>query len=398
MELELSPSTPKSEKSVAFEGVSPFYCDYNATTPMPTILTRLATKAHSSHWFNLSAPYGLAEQESQWLDKMRSRFSALSGDQSAKTVFCASSTEAINQAIYSLSINLGDAGRIIISDIEHSAVRAAAARWFPERVLFVTAEKMLSGDYSEIAKFKAAEYPMASVVQAGNNETGVLLPLSKIKDHLPESCHLIVDASQIMGKCDDFLEDFSIADGVVVSPHKFYGPKGVGVLIWKEKLGTLQALVVGGGQEHGFRSGTENTPALFLTNAWLQSLPQLMEAFAPIEAFKESFESCIVDLIPSARIVGKDFTRLKNTSAVCIPGVLSDHLVPALDFAGVMASSGSACNHGTQEPSKSYLALGLSWEDARCVIRFSFGCPNLTISPEALAAKVSDIAKKVSGK
>lgn len=397
MELDVSTPIDRSEKALDFEGVSPFYCDYNATSPVPSTLVRAAAKAYSSHWFNLSAPYNAADEEGQWLHQMRSKFSALSGAAGTTTVFCASSTEAINQAVHSLSLDLGNEGRIIISDIEHSAVRAAADKWFAGRVVFVSAKKILSGDYSELALACQESSATAIFIQAGNNETGVILPIAELREHLGESCRLIVDASQVFGKYDGFLEQLSNADGAIISPHKFYGPKGIGILLWKKSLGNLHPLIVGGGQEHGFRSGTENTPSLFLTNLWMQNLPQFIESVGPVGRFRDTFEKYISEAFPSAKIVGKEYERLKNTSAICFPGVLADHIVPALDYAGIMASSGSACNYGTQEPSKSYLSLGLVWDEARCVIRFSFGSQNLKTSPSELAVKVSDIIKKVSG-
>lgn len=396
MEIDVSNSFHKPETTLDFEGVSPFYCDYNATTPIPSKLTRATAKIYATHWLNLSAPYGAATDENQWVNQMRSKFAALSGDREAKVVFCASSTEAINQAIYSLSLELGSEGKIVISDIEHSAVRAAAEKWFPNRVVVISAKQILSSDFSELIKVVTSGHPFSVFIQAGNNETGVILPIAEIRKHISNH-RLIVDASQVFGKNEEFVDQISIADGAIISPHKFYGPKGVGVLIWKKSLGTLRPLIVGGGQEHGLRSGTENTPALYLTNLWLQSLPEIMEAFRPVSEFCSAFEKHLTEYCPNAKVVGSEYGRLKNTTAICFSGILSDHIVPALDYAGISASSGSACNYGTQEPSKSYLSLGLSWDDARCVIRFSFGCPNLKTLPTALADKVTQVIKKVSG-
>ncbi|MGE3682350.1 MAG: cysteine desulfurase family protein [Bdellovibrionales bacterium] len=396
MEIDVSNSFHRQETPLDFEGVSPFYCDYNATTPIPSKLIRATSKIYASHWFNLSAPYGSANDENQWMNQMRYKFSALSGDREAKVVFCASSTEAINQAIYSLSLELGSEGKIVISDIEHSAVRAAAEKWFSNRVVIISAKQILSGDFSEVVRITENAQSFAVFIQAGNNETGVILPLTELRKHI-SGHRLIVDASQVFGKNEDFVDQLSIADGAIISPHKFYGPKGVGVLIWKKSLGTLHPLIVGGGQEHGLRSGTENTPALYLTNLWLQSLPEIMEAFSPVSEFCSAFEKHLTEHCPNAKVVGSEYDRLRNTTAICFSGVLSDHIVPALDYAGISASSGSACNYGTQEPSRSYLSLGLSWDDARCVIRFSFGCPNLKTTPTTLADNVTQVIKKVSG-
>lgn len=378
-----------------FSGVSPYFCDFNATTPMPNILLRELHEAFDKHWFNLSSPYFSANAEGAWVRLLRHRLGALLGERNVTTVFCGSATEAINQAIYSLSCSLGAEAQLITTDIEHSAVSEAISRWFPQRALKVKAVDLIEGNFEELRKHIMLGGDFCFILQAANNETGTILPVQKIREQFP-SLRLLLDASQLFGKVEDFLEVFSAVDGLVISPHKFYGPKGIGILNWTSRLGQIRPLIVGGGQENGLRSGTENSPILYLAHKWLGLLPELIREHSNLSNFSYRFERFVLSAFDSAFSVGTS-TRLPNTVTICFPGIVSESAVAALDAAGIMVSSGSACKAGTREPSKAYLALGLNWENARSVVRFSFGIPNLAISPETLAEKVIDALKPLKG-
>lgn len=390
MELEAGP-TNFSEAAITFHGVSPYFCDFNATTPLPDVLKQSLPEAFENHWFNFSAPYLSAANEGAWLRLLRHRLTSLMGEKDGTTVFCSSATEALNQAIYSLSLD--ENALLVTTDIEHSAVNEAASKWFQSRVRMIRATDLIQGQYAALRELVDGRENVYLVLQAANNETGTILPIQAIRDQFP-TLKILLDASQIFGKYPDFLDILSEVDGAVISPHKFYGPKGIGILNWSSRLGELRPLIVGGGQEHGLRSGTENSPILYLTHKWFEQLPSLIEEHARVSAFVSRFESLILGEMQEAFAVSVS-PRLSNTVALCFPSIISESAVAALDSVGIMASTGSACKAGTREPSKTYLAFGLTWEDARSVIRFSFGIPNLGISPEVMAEKVISVLKRI---
>ncbi|MCX7979371.1 MAG: aminotransferase class V-fold PLP-dependent enzyme, partial [Bdellovibrionaceae bacterium] len=198
----------------------------------------------------------------------------------------------------------------------------------------------------------------------------------------------VLDAAQSFVKAENWSSQFECADAVVISPHKFYGPKGVSALIYRPSRINLKPMIVGGGQEQGLRSGTENMPALALLNEWLNQLPILFEMYEEIRGLRDKFETEITTKIPTARILAYDARRLKNTSTVAFPGVDSESMIAALDSLGIMASPGSACHSGSSTPSPTYLAHGLSWELARSVVRFSFGLGNLKIDVAQLVDQI----------
>lgn len=385
-----------TDLSVSFAHVSPFYCDYNASSPISESLTREASAAFREHWMNPSAAYFAAKKELESTAQLRSKFRRFIPTSSPEVVFCSSATEAINQAIHSLSRNLPIDSELFISDIEHAAVRNASRKWFGDRVIELSARKLAERDFSQIEGNLDRIQRGAVFIQAANNETGIILPVAEIR-HAIGRAKLLLDGSQSFGKDDGFVEALSEADSVVVSPHKFYGPKGMGILVWSENLGAVHPLVVGGGQERDLRAGTENVPGVFLTRAWLSDTPKLLSAFSPVRDFRDKFESVLTTELKSVRIVGESLARLPNTSAFYVGNLLADSIVAALDADGIMASSGSACHSGTPEPSRSYLRLGLTWEEARSVVRFSFGIANLRINPVELAKVVVKRIRRLQG-
>lgn len=397
MDLVNEVSANKDQIETWFNHVSALFCDYNATTPLPKPLISIAEEAYQNHWFNPSASYSSAESESRIIEKIRNKVARLCSTNSNSVVICSSSTEAINQAIYSLSKNLGVEGILVISDSEHSAVKNAANHWFAGRVHEIPILALAKGDTASISKFRNQNQKIACFFQAANNETGLLVPIGKIKKNLGNEVLIIADASQLIGKTENFLSELAAADGLVLSPHKFYGPKGIGFLVWKNTLGKLSPLIFGGGQEGGARSGTENTPNLFIAGKWLETLPPLVDGFESIDMFRSSFEAEVLNNYKSAKIICSEFSRMKNTSTIFFPDVLGDSLLAALDSIGISASTGSACRAGTQEPSKSYLSSGLSWDEARCVVRFSFGYGNLATSPTDLGKNVCGAVFRLRG-
>lgn len=391
MQNEISLNQVKESRDM-FSHVSPYYCDYNATTPLPSELIEASATYLKNNWFNPSSTYINAIDQAKTNDKLKQKISKLLVGKSADTIICSSASEAISQAIYSLALSY-PGYKLVITDSEHSAVKKAANKWFSNKVHAVSSLKLSMNDFSEFKKLQDTKENFLVFIQSANNETGLLNPVKEIRQILGNEVVLILDASQSLGKQSDFLEVFSYADALILSPHKFYGPKGVGLLVWSKKIAKLEPLIMGGGQQAGLRGGTENTPLLNVLGKWIEMLPSLVEDFKAVENFRNKVESSILDLYPSIEILKSSNGRLSNTTTIHVPEVLADQLVSQLDGAGIMASSGSACNSGTTEPSKSYLSMGYTWDQARCIFRLSFGFANLNISPIEISSRIVDSIK-----
>ena len=160
-------------------------------------------------------------------------------------------------------------------------------------------------------------------------------------------------------------------DLLSVSGHKLHGPKGAGALCVRRGV-ALEAHTPGGGQEKRLRAGTENTLAIvgFGVAARLAAARRAVDAPA-VARRRDALERGILERVPGTRVVGAGIERLPNTLAVLVPDAPGEALLIRLDLEGVAASVGSACSSGTLAPSPALLALGLTREEARSVVRFS---------------------------
>jgi len=164
------------------------------------------------------------------------------------------------------------------------------------------------------------------------------------------------------------------ADAIFVSAHKIGGPKGVGALAFaRGDLHMEDALIRGGGQERGVRSGTENPAGVAgFGAAALVASPQA-EHMARLAKLRDGFESALLQSFSEASIFGRGAPRLPNTSCFALPGLQAETLLIALDLAGFAVSSGSACSSGKVRPSHVLEAMGVGVDLAKCALRVSLG-------------------------
>ena len=216
------------------------------------------------------------------------------------------------------------------------------------------------------------ETTLASVMLA-NNEIGVVQPVAELARIARERGVLLhTDAIQAPGWLP--LDVDGLGVGLLsLSGHKFHGPQGVGVLYVRRGT-AVEPLIVGGGQEHGLRAGTENVAGIAGFAVGLTLADAERPVTAPrIAALRDRLESGIVATVPDAVVNGAGAPRLANNLSVAFAGVPSDALLIRLDLDGIAASAGSACAAGSLEPSHVAAALGLDERHRRGVIRFSLG-------------------------
>lgn len=317
---------------------SRIYLDHAATTPVIPA-AREAMADAMARWANPSSPHSEGRAARAALEDARGRIAAALG-WDGEVILTSGSSEAIALALRG--------GKAIASAIEHDAVLAAAG---PER-LPVDADGYV--DVSSINK--AARYAVQSV----NNETGVIQPLAQVADKVHEvGGTLFADCSQSAGKL--LLPD---ADLIAVSAHKLGGPPGVGVLLTRN-LALLQPT---GGQEQGYRRGTENLPAaiglavaLEAGFAWLDDASRL----------RQILNDAVVT--GGGEIVASAAARLANIAGYRMPGVAASSQLINFDMAGIAVSAGSACSSGTLKTSHVLGAMGWDNKAASEVIRVSFG-------------------------
>ena len=205
-------------------------------------------------------------------------------------------------------------------------------------------------------------------IMAANNETGVCTSLTQIATICKEKDILFFcDATQAIGKINIDLQKVPI-DLLCLSAHKLHGPKGVGALYIRRKSKPIQItpLIVGGGQESGFRGGTYNVPAIVGFGKALSLLKPT--SYHTVERNRDLLEELLSD-IPEIIIHGKNVPRLPNTSYISFKHTLASEIMTACP--ALALSSGSACVTGSREPSHVLMAMNVSKEDALSAIRFS---------------------------
>ncbi|QMV46460.1 cysteine desulfurase [Wolbachia pipientis] len=341
------------------------YADYNATAPISENVKKSIFEVLLKQTLNPSSLHKRGQEARKILQDARDNIRDAIGVPSDKEiVFTSGATEANNLVMR------GIAGYLhVISAIEHPSILNSACNPYiipvnQEGIVdFLELEKILS----ELKGNKA----IVSVMMA-NNETGIIQPVKEIAEiahKFGAICH--TDTAQSVGKIKVNMEDLGV-DLLTLSAHKFGGVAGNGVLIFNKEL-AIEPIIIGGGQEKGFRGGTENIVAIAGLSAALQNIPDLLSKMDEVKELSNQLECELLNLASDIRIFGKNSKRLPNTSFIYMPGVKSDVQLMHFDLNHIAVSNGSACSSGKVEPSHVLLAMGATKEQAECSIRISIG-------------------------
>jgi len=359
-----------------------FYLDYNATAPLRRE-SRAAMLAALDLVGNPSSIHAEGRAARALVEAARREVAALAGAPAREAIFTASGTEAANLALAPgvSAPGVAPLRRLIVGASEHPCVlgghRFAAAEIAP-----VTADGRIDLD----ALARLLDGPPALVaLQMANNETGVLQPVAEAAALIHAAGGLLIcDAAQGAGRLP---LPGSGADALLLSAHKFGGPKGAGALVLLREGLHVEALLRGGGQERGRRAGTENVAALAGFGAAAAAVqPELAAEAARVAALRDGCEQRLKALAAEAAMFGADAPRLPNTLAFAIPGVAAATLLMRLDLEGIAVSSGSACSSGKVGPSHVLAAMGVAPELAAGAIRVSLGWASSEADVEGFAA------------
>jgi len=358
------------------------YLDHAATTPLGAE-ARAAMEPYLSERFgNASEPHAYGREARVALEAARATLAELLDAEPGHVVLTSGGSEADNQAVFGLA-GAGP-GRIVVSAIEHPAVREPAREL--ERRGFEVAWAPVDGDgVIDAEAFEALVRPGDRLAAAmwANNVTGAVQPVERLASAaaqagVPFHC----DAVQAAASFPVGLRSSGAAT-LALSAHKLGGPKGVGCLVAREP-GRIPPLVWGGGQERGLRSGTENIPGAVGFAAALAASRATDDRRA---ALRDRLETALAGEIT---VVSAGAERLPGHLLALVPGIRAELLVLALDRAGYAVAAGSACAAGDAEPSHVLVAQGLSARDARSVVRVSLG-------PGTTEAEVDGFAAALAG-
>ena len=316
------------------------YLDHNATTPLRAE-AREAMIAAMDTVGNPSSVHAEGRAAKAIIEKARAQVAAALGAEGADIVFTSGATEAAALALSGRGLHG--------ADVEHDAVRA----WV-SCDLEVSAEGRVQVDN-----------PSVSVLQLANSETGVM-------QDLPEGL-AVSDVTQAFGKVP-FAFNWLGCDMALVSAHKLGGPKGIGALVLKRGL-DVPAQILGGGQEMGRRSGTENIIGIAGFGAAAEAAARDLADGVWDRVFENRIilEKALEAAASETIFVGKGATRLPNTICLATPGWKGETQVMQMDLAGFAISAGSACSSGKVRASNVLTAMGYDEGTARSAIRISLG-------------------------
>ncbi len=367
--------------------------DANATTALhPEVLDAMLPWLKTHH-ANPSGSYTGAKQARQAIDRAREQVARLLNAKAEEMVFTSGGTESANAALLSMEQVYGER-RGITSAIEHSAVlRCAEQMRNPPLRASVMANGVLDLTDFEIQLDQAS---WVSVMLA-NNETGVLQPLAEIV-RLAHARGIPVhsDAVQAVGKWPIDVRQLGV-DFLSISAHKFHGPKGVGALFVREGI-EFRPMLWGGGQESGRRSGTENTASIVGMGAAAELAIRALENAEHIPRLaqmRDAFETFLLEKVSGVQRNGDLVSRLPNTSHLSFSKCDASGMLILLDDLGVACSAGSACMTGKQKPSHVQLAMGISAEQAKTSLRFSFSRLNTLQEAQEAAQRVARAVEKL---
>ncbi|HXV23774.1 MAG TPA: cysteine desulfurase family protein [Alphaproteobacteria bacterium] len=338
------------------------YLDHNATAPVkPEVIVAISEAL--AECGNPSSVHRFGRRARRLIEDARDQVAASIHVSPDAVIFTSGGSEA-----NALALALASSRPVLLGATEHDSVLKAASH-----------AARIPVDAGGIIRREALRELLASAgaqafvsIQLANNETGVIQPIRELADMVHAAGGLLhMDAAQAPGRIP--VECVGLgADLVTLSAHKMGGPQGVGALIVLADL-TPMPIVRGGGQERGWRAGTENLPGIVGFGRAAELACCDLERTATMRALRDQLERQILRLAPSAPVHGAASPRLPNTSCIGMPGLDSETQVMGFDLAGIAVSAGSACSSGKLRRSGVLEAMGVAPVDADSAIRISLG-------------------------
>ncbi|MCX8025172.1 MAG: cysteine desulfurase [Thermanaerothrix sp.] len=354
------------------------YLDYAATTPMDERVIQAMLPFFSHNFGNPSSVHFEGQQAEAALEEARERIAHAIGARPREIIFTSGGTESDNLAVRGIALaerQRRGATRILITPLEHHAVSITARQLqevFGFKVEYIPVDSYGQVDPDDLRALINADTALVSVIYA-NNEIGTINPVEQIAeicreknvpfhtDAVQAAAHLLLDV--------DALGVTALSLGA----HKFYGPKGIGVLYLRR--GTpIVPTQTGGAQEHGLRAGTENIPLIAgMAEALALVTEDLSSESERLRKLRDQLIEGVLTTIPRARLTGHPTQRLPNHASFAFEHVDANMLLMYLDHAGFACSSGSACKTGNPEPSEVLQAIGLTPQWAMGGLRVTLG-------------------------
>lgn len=372
------------------------YLDNSATTRIDDRVLEEMLPYLKNNYGNASSLYSLGRESKKAIEDARDKVAKFLNCKSSEIYFTSGGSESDNTAIKGIArANRKKGNHIITSKIEHRAVLETCKTLEKEgfEITYLDVDRYGRVDIEKLKSVIRKDTILISIMYA-NNEIGTIQDIEKIGKIARENGICFhTDAVQAVGILDIDVEKQNI-DSLSLSAHKFYGPKGIGVLYVKKNI-KFEKFIDGGHQERNKRAGTENVANIVGLAKALEIATESLQAHKnKISSLRDYFESNLKSKIENATINGDIENRLPGNSNISFLGVNGQDLLLNLDMLDICVSSGSACTSGSIDPSHVLTAIGLDEEKAKSSIRISIGKYNTKEDIDYLIKNLVEIIKR----
>ncbi len=372
------------------------YLDHAATTALDPRVLEAMLPYFTAEYGNASSIYTLGRHAMQAIDRSREQVAEVIHSRPTEIAFVGCGSESDNLAIKGMAFAAQKKGNhIITSSIEHHAVLHTCEYLdrFGFKTTYLPVDEYATVNPDDVGRAITDQTVLVSVMYA-NNEVGTIEPIAEIgRICRAKKVPFHVDAVQAGGAIPIDVVALNV-DMLSLSAHKFYGPKGMGILYTRQGIRILPQMQ-GGSQERGRRAGTENVAGIVGTATALQLAQQEMAQVTPrITALRDRLIERVLT-IPRSRLTGHPTNRLPNNASFCFEGVEGESILLSLDMLGIAASTGSACTSGSVDPSHVLIAMGLAPEWSHGSLRLTLGKDNTEADIDAVASALPNIVEKV---
>lgn len=373
------------------------YLDHSATTPLREEALAAMQPYFAEFYGNPSSIHWAGRRGHTGLDQARSTVAGVLGAKANEIVFTGSGSESDNAALRGIALarrKQSGANRLVVSPTEHAAIQRTAEDLrdnygFDLTLLPVDGEGLVQPD--DVAAALGDDVALVSVLYA-NNEVGTVQPIPEIGAICRErGVPFHTDAVQAAGKLSLNVAELGV-DSLSLSGHKFYGPKGAGVLYLRQ--GTpYQSTLTGGSQEGSRRAATENVPSIVgLATALALAEAERESEMARLRVLRDRLIGGILESVEGVALTGSPTERLPNHASFVLHGLEAEGVLIGLDMAGIAASSGSACSNASQRPSHVLEAMGIPPADLYGGLRLTLGRSN---TPEEIDYTIGQLTRIV---
>ncbi len=369
------------------------YLDNAATTAMSEAALNALMEVSSNMYGNPSSAYGFGRRTKKILDESRRIIADCIGAEPEEIYFTSCGTESDNWVMVKAS---EEKNRIITSAVEHHAVLYPAEKQQKsgKNVLFLPVDSMCQVDVAEL-EASLDNNPVLVSVMFQNNEVGAIQDIERIANIVHEknpNSWVHTDAVQAVGHIKINVKEMGI-DLLSASAHKFNGPKGIGFLYISKKC-SIAPYVLGGGQENGMRSGTENVAGIYsMAKALEDNIINMESIHTHISKLEKLLCDLLIELHIDFNVNGDSTNRAAGILNISISGIDGEGLLNMLDMHDICISIGSACNSKSQDRSHVLLAMGLDEERIDSSVRISIGRYNTEEDIRTLIKWISNYHK-----